>query len=232
MKTIQREGKSTSIIIANFMKEFEYKLEDFKFDVIDEGSSGFLHLFGGKPAKIRFTVPDTADYLEDYVSHLLRLMAIEFEKVEVETKGDLFYVSIKEVEDAGFVIGKSAKLLDSLQYLVNQMINKKLRQKIRLKLDVNDYRERSDNQFMKRIGKVTEQVKKNGKSTTLEPLPASQRRMVHQIIEKEKQLRTMTIGEGSSKRIVIIPQNENPAPVKKKRPRKKPIKKELTNEKE
>jgi spoIIIJ-associated protein len=229
MKILQREGKTTSAIIADFMREFELKLEDFKIDVIDEGSSGFLNLFGGKPAKIQFAIPDVIDYIKDYVSNLLKLMAIEYEDVEISLNGDIYFVTLKEVENAGHIIGKSAKLLDSLQYIINQMLNKKLKQKIRLKLDVNDYRERSNNILTKKIIKISELVKRNGKSATLEPMSSAHRRVVYKHIEKDKQLRTMTIGEGENKRIVIMPQKNNSSPVKKKRISPKPANEEQNN---
>ena len=43
MKIIEREGKTTSKVIESFMKEFNLTLDDFKFEVIEKGSSSFLN---------------------------------------------------------------------------------------------------------------------------------------------------------------------------------------------
>jgi len=54
MKETLVTGKSTSKIISDFMKKNGLELNDFKFEVVEEGSSGFMGLFGSKPTTIKF----------------------------------------------------------------------------------------------------------------------------------------------------------------------------------
>ena len=228
MKTITREGKSTSKVISDFMQENNLVLDDFKFEVIEEGSSGILNLFGKKPSVIKFSVPDVGDYLTDFTEKILQNMNIHFEKVEVSKKNDSYTISVNKPDDAGFVIGKSAKLLNSLQYLINQMINKKMKQQLRIKLDVDGYREKRKDALLNKVKSVSKKVKQQGKSVTLEPLHAAHRHLVHKFVENDKQIRTMTLGDGEYKRIVIMP-NKNLSKKPKKYIPKKHFKKKTNN---
>jgi len=209
MKIIEKEGKSTSEIIANFMQEYKMDLDNFKFEVIKKGSPGFLHLFGSTPTKIRFLIPDVQEQLKNYTETLLSMMNVSSSNIDITYKDKAYFVDITGVDNAGFIIGKEAKLLDSIQHLLNQMINKQEKKQLRVKVDVDKYRERRKTALLGKVKNAAEKVKKRGKSITMEPLHAANRRIVHQFIERDKKVRTMTIGEGEFKRVVIFPASQN-----------------------
>ncbi|RLC49367.1 MAG: hypothetical protein DRZ79_06120 [Candidatus Cloacimonadota bacterium] len=206
MKNIIREGKSTSEIVNSFMKEFNLKLEDFKFEVIEENSKGFFALFKRKRIKVKFSLPDISEEIKETIEQFLLKLEIVFQNIEIKSKGENIYsADIAGVKNAGFLIGKDAKLLDALQLLLTQIISRKEKRAVQIKLDVNNYRKRRKNALLDRVKKLAEQVKKRGKSITIEPLPAENRKLVHQFIEKDKTLKTSTVGNGDFKRIVISP---------------------------
>jgi len=125
--------------------------------------------------------------------------------VEVILENNTYKVTINNSNDAGFIIGKEGKMLESIQHLLNQMINKAEKKKIKINIDVDQYRERRKKALAEKVTSIASRVKETGKSYTFEPLHASNRKVVHQQIEKDKQLRTRTIGEGNRKRVVILP---------------------------
>ncbi|MDA3813506.1 MAG: Jag N-terminal domain-containing protein [Candidatus Cloacimonetes bacterium] len=250
MKEILVTGKSTSKIISEFMKENNLELNDFKFEVIEEGSSSFLGLFGSKPTTIKFiykeskahlpktrvksipksskkiikkvskktinktvnttnsSIEDITTMIQEFAEGILKRMNIESGSVDVTQKDGTYLVTISNSKDAGFIIGKEAKMLDSFQHLLNQMINKAEKKKIQIIVDVDGYRERRKKALIDRVDNFSKKVKETGKSYTLEPLAASNRKVVHQYIERDSALRTRTIGEGSRKRVVILPANK------------------------
>ena len=209
MRELVKEGKSTSAIINEFMKEFNLKLDDFKFEVIEEGSGGFLKLFGSKPTKIKFFLTDVSEKIKEFTEGILGRMNVEFESIQVNLEDGHYNVHIGGSKDPGFIIGKEGKLLDSLQHLLNQMINKAEKKKFRIRLDVDGYRKRREDALIEKVRSISSKVKQRGKSITMEPLHAANRRIVHQFIEKDKSLHTMTIGEGEIKRVVILPANRS-----------------------
>ena len=245
-------GKSTSKIISDFMKEHNLELNDFKFEVVEEGSSGFLGLFGSKPTTIKFIYKESKAHLiktrvknvpksdkkipkkprkkisikkkievansnpeeiikmiKGFTQGILTKMNITSGDVEVTQKDGIYYVTVNNSKDAGFIIGKEAKLLDSFQHLLNQMVNKAEKKKIQIIIDVDGYRERRMKALLEKVDSLSKKVIETGKSYTLEPLAAANRKVVHQHIEKNNKLRTRTIGDGSRKRVVILPANKS-----------------------
>jgi len=207
MKIIEKQGKSTSKIIAAFMAENNLELDDFKFEVVEEGSSGFLNLFGGKPTKIKFLLSDVEEKIKKFASEMLTRSGIDSADISVSLRDNAYLVDINNVQNAGFIIGKDGKFLDSFQHLLNQMINKVEKKSLRIRVDVDGYRARRSEALLAKVKSIAEKVKEKGRSITMEPLSSGNRRLVHQFVEKESKLKTMTVGNGRFKRIVILPPN-------------------------
>ncbi len=214
MKIIEKQGKSTSKIISEFMAENNLQLDDFKFEVVEEGSNGFLNLFGGKPTKIKFLVPDVEEKIKEFTEGLLLRSGVANAEITVSLVNNVYKVDIGNVQNAGFLIGKDGKFLDSFEHILNQMINKVEKKKLRISVDVDGYRSRRVEALLIKVKSIIDKVIERGRSITLEPLSSENRRLVHQFVEKESKLKTMTVGNGRFKRIVILPPN-----AKKKQPR-------------
>ncbi len=215
MKSIIREGKSTQSIISDFMKEFNLSLEEFKFNVIEKGSNGFFNLFATKPTKIEFIIPEPIDIINQLVKDFLNKMNIRYDDINTEEKQNkAVYINIIGVEDPGFLIGKAAQFIDAMQLLINQMVNRKLKSTYHITLDVDGYRQKRKDALLNKVKAIAEAVKKKEKSITMEPMNAANRRIVHKFLEKEKTIKSITVGEGAFKRIVLMP-------IKKKKRTKK-----------
>ena len=219
MKSIIKEGKSTQSIIADFMKEYNLTLQDFKFNVIEKGSSGFFNLFSNKPTKIEFIIPEPIDILKQTIEKFLSYIPVNYDMVFIEEKpNSTYYVNIVGVEDAGFMIGKAAQFIDSMQLLITQIINKKLKKTNHITLDIDGYRKKRKDALIGKVKAIIEAIRKKGKSITLEPMNAANRRIVHKYIEKEKDIKSVTVGEGAFKRIVLMPAKKNNRTRKPRRP--------------
>jgi hypothetical protein len=94
-------------------------------------------------------------------------------------------------------------MLESIQYIVNRVFeyDRKIE---RIYLDADGYRERREELFFKQYLPQISKIKVHGKPLTLEPMSAGERRIIHRHVERDKGLRTLTIGEGEKKRIVIF----------------------------
>ena len=137
MKVIEKEGRSTSRIINDFIKENNVSLNDFKFEVLEQGSSGFFYLFGARPTKVKFFLADAEENLRKFTENLLSQIGINCSDIKISKKDREFHVSLKGVNDPGFLIGKDAKLLNSALHIINQMINKHEKKQYYVKLDVD-----------------------------------------------------------------------------------------------
>ena len=115
-------------------------------------------------------------------------------------------------EDMGVLIGKRGQTLDALQYLTSQVVNKHQNGYIRVKIDTENYRERRKETLEQFAVNMAGRVRKNNHPVVLEPMNAYERRIIHSVLQSEKDIITRSEGEEPYRHIVICP-------VKKRRSR-------------
>ncbi|MBM4399638.1 MAG: KH domain-containing protein [Candidatus Cloacimonetes bacterium] len=221
MKQIEIKGSSPNEIISAFRKEHKIKDWELQYKIINESSVGLFGIFGRKQATVQFNLLTTEERIKLFVEKLLHKLEIRYEEIRTETDRKTVYVTIHNSSDAGFLIGKNGNMLEQLQYLINRIFEN-IHGLERIYIDTEDYRLRQEQTFLRSYLGDIKKVKTTGKSVTLEPMQSSERRIIHKYVESEPSLKTMTIGEGDSKRIVIMPANPPEKPAPKQRSEKTP----------
>ena len=134
---------------------------------------------------------------------LLERMGVKTE-VEVFLKEGVLYLEIKGDQE-GILIGKHGRTLESLQLLINRMVNKRLKNAMRVILDIDDYRKRRADSMAQMAQRLGEKAKKTGHSLTVGPFNAHDRRIIHVTLKEDPSLKTESLGEGELKKVKIIP---------------------------
>ncbi len=127
-------------------------------------------------------------------------------KTEIEgfLKEGVLYLEIKGDQE-GILIGKHGRTLESLQLLINRMVNKKLKISMRIVLDINDYRKRRADSIAQMAQRLGEKAKRTDRSLTVGPFNAHERRIIHLTLKEDPSLKTESLGEGELKKVKIIP---------------------------
>jgi len=109
--------------------------------------------------------------------------------------------------NSAILIGKHGQTLDAMQYLVDKIINKKrFRQKIRVRIDVEGYLRTREDNLTKLALRLGEKVKRTGRSETLHPMNAHDRRVIHLALKNDYRVKTQSMGSGYYRKLVIFPQ--------------------------
>ncbi len=108
-------------------------------------------------------------------------------------------------DSEGVLIGKHGRTLDSLQMLVNRMVNKRLKSATRVVLDIDDYRKRRVDTLSTIARRMGEKAKRTGYSLTVGPFNSHDRRIIHLTLKEDPSLKTESLGEGELKKVRIIP---------------------------
>ena len=228
MTSIEKTGTSIEKIISAFRREHRIKDWELKYDIIKKPSAGFLGLFANKTAIVRFQLPDLGERAASFLDLLLKKMGVPFAGVTAKTQGKTVYLEVTGCKDSGFLIGKNGSMLETLQYFVNRVYESD-KNLDRIYIDAEGYRERREATFLRQFMPLIKKVKEQGKPQTLEPMNAADRRVIHRHIERDRGLRTLTIGEGEKKRIVIFSAKQSESEVlsqtRQARPRPRPQKK-------
>ena len=207
MEFVEFEGKSTEEAIENACSHFQVSPEQLEIEILSVGSSGLFGL-GGRKAKIKAVLrEETSTSLlpqaQEILEQLLEKMD-ESGKVKASQEDDRIILNI-ETEDAGLLIGKQGQTLEAIQYLITKILAKKSRRKVRITIDVESYRARHNEALVQLALKNGDKVKRSGKSVTLNPMNPHDRRIVHLTLQTDKELKTMSRGEGLYKKVIIFP---------------------------
>jgi spoIIIJ-associated protein len=141
------------------------------------------------------------------IAKQLTIGLVERMGVRTEVEGFLkegtVYLEIKGDQE-GILIGKHGRTLESLQMLVNRMVNKRLKIATRVVLDIDDYRKRRAESMAMIAHRLGEKAKRIGHSLTVGPFNSHDRRVIHLTLKEDPSFKTESLGEGELKKIKII----------------------------
>ena len=203
MEFVEFTAKTVDDAITAACQKFLVTSDRLEYEVVEEGSSGFLG-FNAKPARIKAKVKETVEdkaraFLDDVFAamHMTVLVEVSFneeEKVmDIELKGD----------DMGVLIGKRGQTLDSLQYLVSLVVNRDSDDYIRVKVDTENYRKRRKETLENLAKNIAYKVKRTKRSVSLEPMNPYERRIIHSALQNDKFVTTHSEGEEPFRRVVV-----------------------------
>lgn len=115
--------------------------------------------------------------------------------VQVDIRGD----------DLSILIGPKAETLNALQYIAGLIISKEIGHSIPLVVDVEGYRVRRSQQIRQLARRMAEQATRTGRRQVLEPMPASERRLVHIELREHADVSTESVGEEPRRKVTILP---------------------------
>lgn len=106
-------------------------------------------------------------------------------------------------EDLGYLIGRRGDTLDALQHLANYTINRSVEGHIRINVDAESYREKREDSLRRYAQKKAQQVLKAHRRTTLEPMNAYERHVIHATLQETDRITTYSVGTEPNRRVVI-----------------------------
>jgi len=180
--------------------------DQFEVEVVKEGKSGILGV-GSKEALIR-VIPiapperDVVKVVTEILETLLELLGVTG---NVEVLSDEIPLALNiEGDDLGILIGRRGQTLASLEHITKLMVAGRLKAWLPLRIDVAGYKKRRRDSLQRLALYLAEQVKSRRRAMTMEPMPADERRIVHLTLADNPDVTTHSIGEGESRKVVIL----------------------------
>lgn len=107
----------------------------------------------------------------------------------------------------GSMIGRRGETLEAIQYLTRLIVNHRLQRRTTIMVDVESYKTRRVATLKKLAERMAAQARQMGRTVSLEPMPASERRIIHLALQEDHTVRTESVGEGERRKVTIIPVN-------------------------
>lgn len=207
MDFIQISAKTKQDAINKAMEKFNVDEEKLDIQVLDEGSKGFLGI-GAKDCIINVRKKITKeDLIRDFIQDVYSSLGIKpnidivMSKDETSEKENI-YVSITG-EETSILIGRRGESLDSLQMLINIIVNKEVQEHERIILDIENYREKREQSLVQYAKKMAKKAVYQRRSIKLEPMNPYERRIIHYALQNDPKINTFSEGEEPNRRIVL-----------------------------
>jgi spoIIIJ-associated protein len=169
-----------------------------------------------KPAPVQESVSASQNgdenllpYSEEVVAKLLELMHLDasvsarFDDPDREGRKSVC-VEVNG-KDLGVLIGRRGETINAFQRIAALIVSKEMSRWVRLSIDVEGHRSRREQQLRRMAQRLADQVTKTGKPLSLEPMPASERRIVHMELQGHPNVLTNSVGEDPQRKVMIEP---------------------------
>jgi len=150
---------------------------------------------------------EQADAVADFVEDLLMKMDIDA-IAEPSERGGRVYVDVVDgpEEDLALLIGKHGQTLDAIQELARQVVGHRLDERVRVLVDVEDYRKRRAEQLEEKAQEAADRALETGDEQELEPMDALERKIVHDAVAGIEGVESGSRGEEPNRFVVISPE--------------------------
>ena len=189
-KTVEEAVKLASEDLKIEESELVYEIEEEK-----------KTLFTKKATIAVYEVADIIEYAEEYIKTVINGLGLE---VSLQT----FYRDgvakiLIETNKNSLIIGKNGSTLQSLNELVKLACNTKFKRKVRILLDIGDYKDKKYSKVISLAKRSAKEVLKTHVDIKLDPMTPDERKKVHNALSTFKNIKTESVGDGKERSIVI-----------------------------
>lgn len=203
---------------ADAAEDLSKKAVDAKDDAVDSAISALNALKsehygrerGERGARKEFREPrkyavndEAVNAAREFLQKVFNAMRIEVVMEKFINKYDGSVTLRLHGADMGILIGKHGQTLDSLQYLTNLVANKNSDERVRVVIDVEDYRDRRIETLTRLARRLADKVKRTGERVALEPMNPHERKIIHMALQRDNRVTTLSEGDDPFRHVVI-----------------------------
>ena len=214
-KTYIFEGKSVNEAVEKGLKELKKRKNEVEYTVLeDTEKKTFFSIFEKKTIRIEMKIKPADEVkeamnldeivkeIEKFMKDFISALPTKNLDLSVEKKGNLIKVNIKNNE-AAYLIGYRGETLNSLQSILANIASNDKQEKVRVLLNISNYREKREQDLNNLANRIAESVVKTKKSITLEPMIAFDRKVVHTALQNHEQVKTYSVGKEPHRKVVV-----------------------------
>ena len=190
-KTVEDALKAASEEIGTPVEELVYIVTDKKKGI-----------FNKKIIVDVYELSDIIEYAENYVLGVIDTLNIE-STVSTKLDDDVIRITIDSTHNP-ILIGKNGKTLQALNELTKLAVSNHFRKRFRILLDVNGYKDNKYDRLARIARRYAHEVQKTKATYTFDPMPADERRAIHNACSSMSHIRTESSGEGTHRQVQII----------------------------
>lgn len=220
-KTYIFEGNTTNAAIEKGLKELKVSKNQVEIKVLDENKKSFFSILAPRVVKVEFTLKENSkaekreeivvkkEDIEKQIQVIKKFLDEFIEKLptqgisyDIKEENNAIRIDMKG-EELNYLIGYRAESMYALQNIINAVSNRNVHRGLRIILDIDGYREKRENVLNNLAEKLAKTVIRTGKSVTLEPMNAYERKIIHTKLQENEKVDTHSVGREPYRKIVI-----------------------------
>ena len=208
-KNISKKADELKEQAADAAEELGKKAAAAKEQAVDSAISTLESMKsdkGERPAREprKYAVNDeSVNAAKEFLQKVFNAMKIDVVMEKFINKNDGSVTFKLHGDDMGILIGKHGQTLDSLQYLTNLVANKNSSERVRVIIDVEDYRDRRIETLTRLANRLADKVKRTGERVALEPMNPHERKIIHMALQGDRRVTTLSEGDEPYRHVVI-----------------------------
>ncbi len=149
-----------------------------------------------------YEIVDIIEYAQTYLKEAIESIGIDC-RVTPSLKDDIIHLKVDSNHNS-ILIGKNGKTLQSLNELTRIAVSNHFKKRYRILLDINGYKNDKYDRLCKMARRIGHEVQKTKTNVTLDPMPADERRVIHNTLTNMPNIKTESTGFGKQRQIQVI----------------------------
>lgn len=149
-----------------------------------------------------YEIVDIIEYAQTYLKEAIESIGIDC-RVTPSLKDDIIHLKVDSSHNS-ILIGKNGKTLQSLNELTRIVVSNHFKKRYRILLDINGYKNDKYDRLCKMARRIGHEVQKTKTNVTLDPMPADERRVIHNALTNMPNIKTESTGFGKQRQIQVI----------------------------
>jgi len=208
MKKVNATGRTVEDAVTSALVKLGVTRSQAMVRVIHEPVKGFLGFIGSKEAEVEVKVLQSADETaRGFLADLLERMGMEARvRTGIPTNEEPIALEIVcDEDDLPVVIGRHGATLDSMQYLVNVVVNQGRDGYTRVHLDAGQYRKKRQEGLQRLADRAAVRALRIKRPVSMDPMPAHDRKFVHTYLQERSDVTTTSEGNEPQRKVVVVP---------------------------
>ena len=185
--------------LNNAASDLNCQVSDLQYEVTLEKKG----LFSKKVEIKAYCLNTVINYVKQYIETVLNDMNLELVEVTMEYTNGRIRANVNTSNNP-LLIGRSGIILRSFNMIVKAAVQNTFNKRYEIDVDINNYKLERYQKVEKMAKRFARSVQKSRIDMKLDPLPADERKVMHQVISQMNYVRTQSVGEGKNRCLTII----------------------------
>ncbi len=194
-------GKTIDEILAEAANEKQCDVSDLTYEIKEE-KNGFLGIGKEVSAEI-YCEKDIEEFIRDYLQTYFDNIEME-SYIEINRDSDGYYHIDLDTQNNAIMIGKNGQTLQAFNTVLRAAVSGEFKKRIGVMADINGYKEDRYHKLRSIAIRSAKSVRRTKVDVTLDPMPADERKVIHNCLTNMAGVSTFSEGEGKERRIKIV----------------------------